>query len=151
AAFTAGGIHAPGLSQMVVYAMAATVLLGARAGVITAIACSLITLSMVAADNYNFLPAPTVHYTPLTVWLSYIFCLSLALLVIHLMSRSLRRAFEREKAELIGRQQAEDKLAIALAAGGIGVWELTPSTGELVWDDRMYDMYGVPRGAPVDY
>jgi PAS domain S-box-containing protein len=48
------------------------------------------------------------------------------------------------------RKQAEEtlrffthRLSLASEAAGIGVWDLDLKTNHLVWDDRMYEMYGV--------
>ena len=32
----------------------------------------------------------------------------------------------------------------------IGVWECDLATGRLTWTDMVYDIFGIPRGAPVD-
>lgn len=32
----------------------------------------------------------------------------------------------------------------------IGVWECDLATGRLTWTDMVYDIFGVPRGAPID-
>ena len=37
------------------------------------------------------------------------------------------------------------RLALALRAGGIGVWEYVMVTNRLVWDDRMLALYGIER------
>ncbi|MGQ9365775.1 response regulator [Azospirillum sp. ST 5-10] len=44
-------------------------------------------------------------------------------------------------------QAVSRRLALATRAGGIGVWDYDPGNGTLVWDDRMFALYGV---APVD-
>ena len=36
-----------------------------------------------------------------------------------------------------------DRLSIAVQAGEIGIWEWNTITNELVWDDRMYQLYGL--------
>ncbi|MCA9720443.1 MAG: PAS domain S-box protein, partial [Myxococcales bacterium] len=43
-----------------------------------------------------------------------------------------------------------DRLAVAKAAAGLGIWEWDIATDELVWDERMYELYGLPR-RPVTY
>ncbi|MDA3924921.1 MAG: transporter substrate-binding domain-containing protein [Kiritimatiellae bacterium] len=42
---------------------------------------------------------------------------------------------------------ANQRFNIATQAGGIGVWDLNLITNQLVWDDRMYEIYGVSRNA----
>lgn len=40
----------------------------------------------------------------------------------------------------------------ALEASGIGIWEYDEGTGELIWDSRMFDLYGlVDDGTPATY
>lgn len=41
------------------------------------------------------------------------------------------------------------RLALALQAGNIGVWEWDFTSNNLFWDARMYAMYGVPEGTPI--
>jgi signal transduction histidine kinase/CheY-like chemotaxis protein len=36
-----------------------------------------------------------------------------------------------------------DRLSLAKSAAGFGIWEWNPETGELTWDERMYELYGV--------
>ncbi|MDE2366190.1 MAG: response regulator, partial [Betaproteobacteria bacterium] len=43
------------------------------------------------------------------------------------------------------------RLSLATEAASIGIWEWNTATGEIVWDNRMYDIFGVPRGSPVTY
>ena len=43
------------------------------------------------------------------------------------------------------------RLSLATEAAAIGIWEWNTATGEIVWDNRMYDIFGVPRGSPVTY
>jgi PAS domain S-box-containing protein len=42
-----------------------------------------------------------------------------------------------------------ERLQMAVDAAGIGVWEWDLASGELTWDARMYDLYGVAR-KPAD-
>ena len=37
------------------------------------------------------------------------------------------------------------RLELALSASGIGIWDWDLATGELVWDERMYRIYGVAK------
>ena len=45
--------------------------------------------------------------------------------------------------------QRSDPLEYAVAAAGVGVWELDMLTGEEVWSDLTLAMYGLPSGAPA--
>jgi len=37
------------------------------------------------------------------------------------------------------------RLALAVRAGGVGVWDLDIVNNELLWDDRMFELYGIKR------
>lgn len=59
-------------------------------------------------------------------------------------------------ADITERKQAEqefallhNRLELATHAGGIGVWETDFVTQELRWDDRIYEIYGVPLGTKM--
>ena len=39
-----------------------------------------------------------------------------------------------------------NRLKIATQAGGIGIWEYTVGGDKLFWDERMYELFGVPEG-----
>ena len=43
------------------------------------------------------------------------------------------------------------RLSLATEAAAIGIWEWNTGTGEMVWDNRMYDIFGVPRGSAITY
>jgi signal transduction histidine kinase/DNA-binding response OmpR family regulator len=47
-------------------------------------------------------------------------------------------------------RKTTERLALALDAAAIGIWEWSPGM-PLIWDNRMYDLYGIPRGEPVDF
>ena len=49
---------------------------------------------------------------------------------------------ERKRAEVADRQLNE-RLMLAVRAGNFGVWDWDVSTNKLVWDARMYEIYGV--------
>lgn len=44
----------------------------------------------------------------------------------------------------------EETLRLAIDAADVGTWDMNVDTGELVWSDRCYQMFGVPAGEPVD-
>ncbi len=58
---------------------------------------------------------------------------------------------ERKRVEDVLRD-SQDRLAMAVEAGGVGIWDWRPQSDELYWDDRMYALYGVEReGLSVAY
>jgi len=42
------------------------------------------------------------------------------------------------------------RLGAALESSRIGVWEMDVGTGNIVWDDRIYQLYGLPHDTPVN-
>jgi len=43
------------------------------------------------------------------------------------------------------------RLALATEAAAIGIWEWNTATNEFIWDERMYEIYGAPRGSAITY
>jgi PAS domain S-box-containing protein len=56
---------------------------------------------------------------------------------------------ERKRGEAL-LQAAHARFEIAADSAGIGVWEYDTTAGALVWDDRMYRLYGRARSADVE-
>ena len=48
-------------------------------------------------------------------------------------------------------EQTTQRLQIALAAAGVGIWVMDLETGAANLDDRCLSILGLPRGAPLDY
>jgi diguanylate cyclase (GGDEF)-like protein/PAS domain S-box-containing protein len=48
---------------------------------------------------------------------------------------------ERERTEE-ALNQASEFLSLAIAAGGVGIWELDVVNNKLIWDDQMFHLYG---------
>jgi two-component system sensor histidine kinase/response regulator len=51
---------------------------------------------------------------------------------------------KRAEARLV---ELSDRLQLATRAGGIGIWEYDSRSGAVVWNDEMFTLYEVPRGA----
>jgi diguanylate cyclase (GGDEF)-like protein/PAS domain S-box-containing protein len=49
-------------------------------------------------------------------------------------------------AQRLAIKEVNDRVALATESGGIGIWELNIATGELIWDARMYELYGDASG-----
>ena len=66
--------------------------------------------------------------------------------IAHLMR--LRLAYvQKLRAKETDVRQLSRRMEMALSASGIGVWELDLQTGEALWDDRMYALYGAEPDA----
>ncbi|GLZ29891.1 hypothetical protein Lesp02_20810 [Lentzea sp. NBRC 105346] len=57
------------------------------------------------------------------------------------------------EARALERQMRDDRrrLADAQQAARLGTWEWNPATGDVVWSDMLYELYGVPREEPPGY
>jgi PAS domain S-box-containing protein len=144
-----GGIRSPGVTMFYVFALAAGLLLGLRAGITVALACATIGLALVLSERYGVLPPQTFQYSAFAYWCLNVFYMGLVIFLLHLATRSIRRAFHRAETELAARSKAERHLNVALDAGAIGIWEWTPATGDLIWDDRMCALYELPPHSTV--
>jgi PAS domain S-box-containing protein len=51
----------------------------------------------------------------------------------------------KQKEDEVVRQKLEQRVILALKAAKVGVWELDLVTDELVWDDRLFEIYGRRR------
>ena len=49
-------------------------------------------------------------------------------------------------AQRLAMKVVNDRVALATESGGIGIWELDVDTGELIWDARMYQLFGDASG-----
>ncbi|WP_394833868.1 ATP-binding protein [Pendulispora rubella] len=49
------------------------------------------------------------------------------------------------------RDEDEDRMRLALEAAQVGTWEFRPQTGELTWDARCKELWGLPRHREASY
>jgi signal transduction histidine kinase/PAS domain-containing protein len=143
-AFNLGGISAPAATLYVTIAMTAGVLMGTRAAVAAAGVLVAIGFGLVMADRGGLLPVPTLRFSPVAVWLYNCLCLGLAIVLQHEITLRLRRSLDRAESELKARNQAEQRLRIAVEAGEIGVWDYDPRLQRLRGDERQFELYGIP-------
>lgn len=61
---------------------------------------------------------------------------------------------EQLAADIARREQADEdlrdamqRLQLATASGRLGVWDWNPDTGAMVWDERMFELYGISSDA----
>jgi PAS domain S-box-containing protein len=76
----------------------------------------------------------------------------LFLLVVALGVAALATVQHRQNAVFSARNQAEverreaaERLGLATRATGLGIWEYDPATGQVLWDEGMYQRMGIPR------
>lgn len=74
---------------------------------------------------------------------------------LHRLNQKLEETVNQRTQELRKREaqlrELSDRLAMALDSASIGCWELNLGGGSFVWDQRMYDIYGLQSGTVVDY
>ncbi len=46
-------------------------------------------------------------------------------------------------------KEINDRVALATESGGIGIWELNVASGELIWDARMYQLFGATSSGRI--
>ena len=72
------------------------------------------------------------------------------LAVIHEVTERSWAHIERVRDEAARRESAE-RLRLATDAAQIGIFDFNPTTGELVWDDRCKELFGLPLDTGVTY
>ncbi|MEO7410757.1 MAG: ATP-binding protein [Sphingomicrobium sp.] len=55
------------------------------------------------------------------------------------------------KSDEIERATLTERLMLATRAGGVGVWEWEIASGTLIWDARMFELYGIDPAVAPDY
>lgn len=68
-------------------------------------------------------------------------------LVLHLYQRRQRKFEQQVATAAAALQQSSERLQLATEASGMGVWDYDVVTGDLVWDDSMYAIYGLDKAA----
>ena len=91
------------------------------------------------------------------LWLSRILMLVVGMMIVAPVAWIARLLSERQANIAALRQREEElraishRLEIALQASRIGVWELDIGSGQLHWDVRMQQLYGVGKAEAYDY
>jgi len=73
--------------------------------------------------------------------------------ILALAAHVTERVKARSEADLKAREIAlhNERLALAVEATELGLWEWNAQTGETFWSDRQKDVFGLPRDAPATY
>src|ERR1035437_1814436 len=48
-------------------------------------------------------------------------------------------------------RESDERLRLAIAASGMGIWDLDPISHELSWSDHCYELFGLTVGTQVTY
>lgn len=74
---------------------------------------------------------------------------------LHRLNQKLEETINQRTQELRKReaqlQELSNRLTMALESASIGCWEANIRDGSCIWDQRMYEIYGIQPGTLVDY
>lgn len=142
-AATTGGISAPAIALFFYVTMVAGVLLGTRAGAISALVLAGTGLAMVLAERVGKLPTepPGVTFSPLALWLLSCMTLALTVALQHQTTRALSGTLRRAQAEIEARRLAEVERVQLVHDLGERVKELRLiyATARLLQNERPFD------------
>ncbi|WP_127144450.1 bifunctional diguanylate cyclase/phosphodiesterase [Pelagibacterium montanilacus] len=94
---------------------------------------------------------PNTWALRLTMALAAALVLAPLALAARLNSERMRRLDDQKRREA-DLKRLSRRLALAVETSRVGVWEMDIETGDLSWDDRMNELYGLPRdGGPRTY
>ena len=70
----------------------------------------------------------------------------IVLVIFYRANCRLRNAMEGRKKAEIDLKENQDRLALALLSSGIGIWDLSLADGKMIWDEGMYQIFGMQPG-----
>jgi signal transduction histidine kinase len=105
----AGGIRSPGVGVYLVFVLMAGLLLGHRAGIVTAVVCAGLGLGLVVMEKVGVLPERAVHYTPFTLWTIGAIYMGVVIVLLRLATGVVEAALKRAEDELAVRRAAEQE------------------------------------------
>jgi len=108
-AVTAGGVRSPGVTMYFVIVLMTGLLLGERAGRITALSCAALGLGLLLLEDAGLLP-PGIRYSSTTIWLLSCLYMGLVIFLLRLPTMLIRTALLRAESELSERKLAEQQL-----------------------------------------
>ena len=142
-ATAAGGIRSPGVTMYFAFVLMAGVLLDLRAAIGAAILCAVLGTTLVVLELNGLLSAAT-DYGPITLLLLNFMYMTLVIVLTRLATASVSTALRRAESELGERAETERRLEMALRAGGIGVWEHVRGSNRYLFDERTFEIWGIP-------
>src|SRR5262245_34673234 len=108
-ALTAEGIRAPGITTYVVMALTASLLLGERAGIATAIVCAALGLGLALLEELGMLPPHAVEFSATAVWLLNCLYIAVVIVLMRLITQMVTDALRRAETELSERRRIEQQ------------------------------------------
>jgi hypothetical protein len=98
-------------------------LLGDRVGVLVAVASAVLGLGLALSEVLGWLPAQTIVYNPVALWLLNCIYIGVALLTMRLGTGAIGEALRRAQQELRERRAAQRRPTQALDAGAIATFD----------------------------
>jgi len=105
-AVTAGGVHSPGVTMYFIIVLIAGLLLGQRAGTITALVCATLGLCLLLAERYGQLP-PAIRYSSTTIWLLSCLYMGLVIALLRVPAMLIKATLVQAESELSERKRTE--------------------------------------------
>ena len=109
-ALTGGGTSSNAMALYFIIVLIAGLVQSGKAGMITAVLCSLTGLFLVYLEYSGALPVNQVPHTPLTQWIANTIYMAIIISLQYLVSRTIRKALKQSRQELKERQRADAAL-----------------------------------------
>jgi PAS domain S-box-containing protein len=108
-AVTAGGVRSPGVTMYFVIVLMTGLLLGDRAGAVTALACAGLGFGLLMAERFSLLP-PGIQYNSTTIWLLSCLYMGFVIVFLRLPAMLIKTALIQAESELSERKRTEQLL-----------------------------------------
>ena len=108
-AVTAGGVRSPGVTMYFVIVLMSGLLLGERAGAVTALVCAGLGFGLLMAERFDLLP-PGIQYNSTTIWLLSCIYMGVVVVLLRLPTMLIKTALVHAESELSERKRAEHLL-----------------------------------------
>jgi len=152
-AWTAGGVHAPGMMVYLLVIGIAGILRGAWAAALTGAAAGALSLLLLMAERAGALPVPTVHPTATSTWMLLAIVMAEFVVVQAVVGWVVRRAEAQALASAASQQQteearreSEEKFAMVFRASPDAIVISDLETGEIIEANASYEkLFGHSR------
>jgi len=108
-ALTAGGVRSPGVTMYFVIVLMVGLLLGQRAGAITALICAVLGFGLLVAEMSGLLPTG-IRYSSTTIWLLSCLYMGLVMTLLRVPAALIKTSLFQAESELAERRHAEQLL-----------------------------------------
>ena len=108
-AVAAGGVRSPGVTMYFVIVLMTGLLLGERAGAVTALVCAALGFGLLMLETSGLLP-PAIQYSSTTIWLLTCLYMGVVVVLLRLPTMLIRTALIHAGSELSDRKRAEQHL-----------------------------------------